>query len=211
MKYTTRLFYTLIFLSLTITSAQAQIYKCTVNGKTTFSDQPCAVDSKPLDVQPARGYDPEVSKKLEIEREAQMKTAAAQANKNAYQKTLDELNPNKDIECAVTNNEREVLQRLDDHVKAFSLAFNMAKGGTNEEIANALRTLADLKAKIEIQQVAAACSVNIKKNAALYADLSIQSLTDQAINIDKESAEFRLEDSNKAYQQYLAAKKMFLQ
>lgn len=41
--------------ALTTPAAQAQIYKCTVAGKTVFSDQPCDADAKPLDVRPASG------------------------------------------------------------------------------------------------------------------------------------------------------------
>ncbi len=40
---------------LVATSAHAQVYKCRVDGKTVFSDQPCAVDAKPIDVRPASG------------------------------------------------------------------------------------------------------------------------------------------------------------
>lgn len=36
-------------------SANAQIYKCRVDGKTVFADQPCAADAKPIDVRPASG------------------------------------------------------------------------------------------------------------------------------------------------------------
>lgn len=38
--------------------ARAQIYKCQINGKTVFSDQPCAPDAAPIKVQPARGHSP---------------------------------------------------------------------------------------------------------------------------------------------------------
>jgi hypothetical protein len=34
---------------------QAQVYKCKIDGKTVFSDQPCAADAKPMDVRPAAG------------------------------------------------------------------------------------------------------------------------------------------------------------
>ena len=35
---------------------QAQVYKCKVDGKTTFSDLPCATDAKPINVRPASGH-----------------------------------------------------------------------------------------------------------------------------------------------------------
>ena len=35
---------------------QAQVYKCKVDGKTTFSDRPCATDAKPINVRPASGH-----------------------------------------------------------------------------------------------------------------------------------------------------------
>lgn len=38
------------------TSAHAQVYKCKIDGKTIFADQPCAADAKPLDVRPAPGH-----------------------------------------------------------------------------------------------------------------------------------------------------------
>lgn len=40
-------------------SAQAQVFKCTENGKTVFSDAPCGDSAREIDVRPARGgYDP---------------------------------------------------------------------------------------------------------------------------------------------------------
>jgi hypothetical protein len=39
-----------------ITSAHAQVYKCKVDGKAVFSDQPCAADAKAIDVRPASGH-----------------------------------------------------------------------------------------------------------------------------------------------------------
>lgn len=41
---------------LVATSAHAQVYKCKVDGKTVFADQPCATDAKPIDVRPASGH-----------------------------------------------------------------------------------------------------------------------------------------------------------
>ena len=38
------------------TSAHAQVYKCKVDGKTVFADQPCATDAKLIDVRPASGH-----------------------------------------------------------------------------------------------------------------------------------------------------------
>lgn len=40
-------------------TSQAQIYKCTVDGKSVFSDRPCAADSQPINSTPAAGgYNP---------------------------------------------------------------------------------------------------------------------------------------------------------
>lgn len=44
--------------ALTALTAQAQVYKCKVDGKTVFSDQPCAPDAKQINVRPAAGYSP---------------------------------------------------------------------------------------------------------------------------------------------------------
>ena len=41
---------------LVATSAQAQVYKCKVDGKIVFADQPCAADAKPIAVRPASGH-----------------------------------------------------------------------------------------------------------------------------------------------------------
>jgi len=46
--------FTLAALSLA-SGAQAQVYKCKIDGKTVFSDQPCSADAKPIDVRPAMG------------------------------------------------------------------------------------------------------------------------------------------------------------
>lgn len=40
---------------LVATTGHAQVYKCRIDGKTVFSDQPCAADAKPIDVRPASG------------------------------------------------------------------------------------------------------------------------------------------------------------
>lgn len=65
--------------------AHAQVYKCTVDGKTVFSGTPCVANDTPLDLRPATGHAPAVARKLrEQEREqrrlvAEQQQAAAEA------------------------------------------------------------------------------------------------------------------------------------
>lgn len=56
------------------TFVNAQVYKCQENGKTVFSDQPCAADSKRVEVRPATGaFDPKARAEVykRIDRQAQ--------------------------------------------------------------------------------------------------------------------------------------------
>lgn len=41
--------------ALLITSAQAQVYRCTTDGNTTYSDIPCAIDADTINAHPATG------------------------------------------------------------------------------------------------------------------------------------------------------------
>ena len=45
----------LLTLMLLSTVAQAQVFRCTVDGHTVFSDQPCAADAQEITVRPASG------------------------------------------------------------------------------------------------------------------------------------------------------------
>lgn len=54
---------------LAVSAAQAQVYKCTEDGKVVFSDRPCVVDDKPIDIKPAAGNDPATARHLRDEQE----------------------------------------------------------------------------------------------------------------------------------------------
>lgn len=82
--------------------AQAQVYKCAEGGKTVFSDKPCAVGAKPVEIRPAAGaYDVEQGTEARLRTlrdkealaEAKSRRAAeerAQAREVSYEpKTLD--------------------------------------------------------------------------------------------------------------------------
>lgn len=59
--------------------AHAQIYKCTVDGKTVFMDRPCHIDAQPENVRPAAGgYDPDAAIEVEA-RTARHRAAVAEA------------------------------------------------------------------------------------------------------------------------------------
>lgn len=48
---------TLLILAVFVTQpADAQVYKCTVNGRTAFTDKPCDDNAQPLKVRPAAGH-----------------------------------------------------------------------------------------------------------------------------------------------------------
>lgn len=46
----------LVVATLAITPADAQVYKCTVNGRIAFTDKPCDDTAQPLKVRPAAGH-----------------------------------------------------------------------------------------------------------------------------------------------------------
>lgn len=51
-------------------AAAQQIFKCTENGKTVFSDNPCGDSARELDVRPARGgYDPGAAARIRSQTE----------------------------------------------------------------------------------------------------------------------------------------------
>ena len=57
------LFIALLFASST---AFAQVFKCSVDGRTVFSDRPCSADSAPIDLRPAMGqYDRDAAREAE--------------------------------------------------------------------------------------------------------------------------------------------------
>lgn len=78
--------------------AHAQVYKCTVDGKTVFSGTPCAYGDKPLDLHPALGNDAETMrrkreeqrrKQEEQRREEEARRAQEAALKRAEQRELE--------------------------------------------------------------------------------------------------------------------------
>lgn len=53
-----------------VSPAQAQVYKCTENGKTVFSDVPCSTGAKRVDVRPAAGgYDADAAARTRMQTE----------------------------------------------------------------------------------------------------------------------------------------------
>lgn len=53
-----------------VAPAQAQVYKCTENNKTVFSDVPCSTGAKRVDVRPAAGsYDAQAAARARIQTE----------------------------------------------------------------------------------------------------------------------------------------------
>lgn len=84
----------------------AQIYKCTEDGKTVFSDKPCRPDAKPIEVRPAAGQaDPE----------------AEAAARRAHQERLEKLRERGELRArqdAREQREREARNRLCDSIQA---------------------------------------------------------------------------------------------
>ncbi|WP_168734393.1 DUF4124 domain-containing protein [Pseudothauera nasutitermitis] len=65
-------------LVLALATGQAQVYKCTENGKAVFSDKPCSSGVAPVDVVPATGKSPEERYRLrqQVTREVPAKDTA---------------------------------------------------------------------------------------------------------------------------------------
>lgn len=63
-----------VLVAVLITPAQAQqVFKCSENGKTVFSDHPCGDSAQELDVRPSRGgYDPGAAARIDAERQAKV-------------------------------------------------------------------------------------------------------------------------------------------
>lgn len=63
-------FFAAVIAAFLVAPAQAQVYKCTENGKTVFSDVPCATGAKRVDVRPATGgYDADAAARARMQTE----------------------------------------------------------------------------------------------------------------------------------------------
>lgn len=66
--------------------AQAEVYKCTQNGKTVFADQPCSSSAQKISVKPASGTNAPATENASAESRAYV----AKANLNTKKRELDE-------------------------------------------------------------------------------------------------------------------------
>lgn len=100
-------------LVLVATSSHAQVFKCTENGKTVFSDRPCGDTAREVDVRPARGgYDPGAAARIRNQTERLNSQFAAQdrareAARQADAARIDAERKAKADKCSQIRRERD--------------------------------------------------------------------------------------------------------
>ena len=165
----------------------AQVYKCTQNGKTVFSDVPCT-GGEEMNIPGVKktskirfqDYMEEVKKEAE-EREKQQQEKdrkLEQFTKEHKQKLMDieeaklaefrKTMPDPSMECDLSDQDRDALDRLHKLFGRYKETADVAKNTPVSSIGPALLKLSDIKQDIEDIDVKAECARNIKSNAMIF-------------------------------------------
>lgn len=156
--------------------AHGQVYKCTVGGRTVFSDQPCSPSSKPIDVRPASGRS---AAPLE---ETPTQPAAPVA---------DPVNSSNNPQAVLARVERERLIRDKEH------EIKVQKSTIEDEQVAMDRELAELRRKKDYARnnLAGATwekSISEEMNAVVARyDVRIRALQDEIKRMEADLAELR--------------------
>ncbi len=99
-------------------TAQAQVYKCQIDGRTTFSDLPCGDDAREIDTTPAAGgYDPAAGwrrgadvRQLRLRQELERIRSSGAAVANVGSSRSDQIG--RDVRCGQIRRERRSAEWL---------------------------------------------------------------------------------------------------
>lgn len=182
--------------ALAASGAQAQVYKCTEGGKTVFSDLPCNSSAKVIDARPALG--PTKSSYQEL----------LELSAGAYKPLLKKAAPSERLACSVDSDEKARISTLDQLVTRFRETTRVARSTPRIGLGPSMLQMANIKADIDAVEVSEPCALNIKQNAALYAELSLSGIQAFA-GKDETTSSFRFLDAATAEEQYARGKKLF--
>lgn len=145
-----------------VSPTHADVYKCTINGKTSFSDQPCAGQSQKLDVKPASGRSDTDSEQAlsaskayteKVNKDVQKR----QLSDSIYQAQLkvDRLTRERDAKLAELNRQKNqannnlagavYMQSITNEMIAVTSAYEAKLKAANQELADLQAKLASLK------------------------------------------------------------------
>ena len=119
------------------TSAQAQVYKCKVDGKVVFADQPCAADAKPIDVRPASGHSAPELPPLVITTPGAPPPINASSNPQAVVARMEHARALRDIDYRI-DAEHSRIREAEGHMNAELAALRAKKAQANNNLAGAM-------------------------------------------------------------------------
>lgn len=122
---------------LVATSAHAQVYKCNVDGKTVFADQPCATDAKPIDVRPASGHSAPALPPLVITTPGAPQPINASSNPQAVVARMEHARALRDMDHRI-DVEHSRIREEEGRMNAELAALRAKKAQANNNLAGAM-------------------------------------------------------------------------
>lgn len=122
---------------LVATSAHAQVYKCKVDGKTVFADQPCAADAKPIDVRPASGHSAPALPPLVITTPDAPPPINASSNPQAVVSRMERARALRDMDHRI-DIEHSRIREEEDRMNAELAGLRAKKAWANNNLAGAV-------------------------------------------------------------------------
>lgn len=119
------------------TSAHAQVYKCKVDGKTVFADQPCATDAKPIDVRPASGHSAPALPPLVITTPGATQPINASSNPQAVVARMEHARALRDMDHRI-DVEHSRIREEEGRMNAELAALRAKKAHANNNLAGAV-------------------------------------------------------------------------
>ena len=119
------------------TSAHAQVYKCKIDGKTVFADQPCAADAKPLDVRPASGHSAPALPPLVITTPGAPQPINASSNPQAVVARMEHARALRDMDHRIEV-EHSRIREEESRMNAELAALRAKKAQANNNLAGAV-------------------------------------------------------------------------
>ena len=119
------------------TSAHAQVYKCKIDGKTVFADQPCAADAKPIDVRPAAGHSAPALPPLVITTPGAPPPINASSNPQAVVARMEHARALRDMDHRIEV-EHSRIREEENRMNAELAALRAAKAQANNNLAGAV-------------------------------------------------------------------------
>lgn len=119
------------------TSAHAQVYKCKIDGKTVFADQPCAADAKPLDVRPASGHSASTLPPLVVTTPGASQPINASSNPQAVVARMEHERALRDMDHRIDAEHRRIREE-EGRMNAELAALRAKKAQANNNLAGAV-------------------------------------------------------------------------